>query len=70
MHIIIAVPNAEPVRIAVFDLQGRLVDTLYHGSLTAGHHRFVWRPNVATGMYFVRVSTASWQEMRKVVYLK
>ena len=70
MHAIIAVPNADPVRIAVYDLQGRLVETLHHGSLTAGHHRFVWRPNVATGMYFVRVSTASWQEMRKVVYLK
>jgi Secretion system C-terminal sorting domain len=70
VQVVIGVPNRDDVRIAIYDLQGRLVDTLQQGSLTPGHHRFVWRPDGATGMYFVRVSAGSWQGMRKVVYLK
>jgi Secretion system C-terminal sorting domain len=70
VQVVLAVPTREDVSVAVYDLQGRLVDTLHHGSLSAGQHRFAWQPDAAAGMYFVRVSAKDWQGMRKVVYLK
>jgi Right handed beta helix region/Secretion system C-terminal sorting domain len=70
VQVIIAVPNPDHVRIEVFDLQGRLVETLHSGNLTPGLHRAVWQPNTATGMYFLRVSAGHWMDMRKIVYLK
>jgi len=49
-------PAPAAVRLAVFDLAGRLVATLHDGPLAAGSHRFRWeaagRPS---GLYLVRL---------------
>jgi Secretion system C-terminal sorting domain len=70
VQVVLEVPMRDEVKLVVYDLQGRLVGTLHHGSLTAGQHRFAWQPDVAAGMYFVRVMASDWQGIRRVVYLK
>ncbi|MCB2210732.1 T9SS type A sorting domain-containing protein [bacterium] len=72
-QIVLSVPGAAtsiPVQVDIFDLQGRLVDTLHGGVLAAGQRRLLWQPQSAAGMYFIRVTAGNWQAMRKVVYLK
>lgn len=69
---------AEPtlVDLAVYDLTGRKVATLKRESMTAGHHRMVWRGKddsgrqVASGMYLVRLRAGSVTDMKKVMLVK
>jgi len=64
------------VTIAVYDVSGRLVRTLVHEHRAAGHYQEQWngfdeagRP-VASGVYFYRMSAASFVETRKMILLK
>jgi len=65
-----------PVDIAVFDVAGRLVATLYSGYHDPGTHSVTWdgRDNhgrdVASGIYFVRLDTRDYRASRKMVLLK
>ena len=50
----------ENVRIQVFTVSGRLVDTLMNGALSAGDHLVKWTPgDTAPGIYFFSVTTDS-----------
>lgn len=57
-------PRSEPVTLAVHDLGGRLVRTVWDGELAAGRHSLVWDgadargAAAASGVYLVRLSTA------------
>jgi hypothetical protein len=48
-------PTASHVRLTVHDLLGREIARLEEGIRMAGHHRTVWSPHVASGVYFVRL---------------
>jgi hypothetical protein len=70
------IPESGPVRLAVYDIRGRLVRTLVNRPETGGEHEVVWngRNNggveVGSGIYFVRLETGSAVQTRKVVFLK
>jgi hypothetical protein len=56
--------RTQNVRVEVFDMRGRLVRTIFQGSRFAGVHTESWdgqgeRGPAPSGVYFVRVSTAS-----------
>jgi subtilisin-like proprotein convertase family protein len=71
-----AVPQAGPVKLAVFDLRGRLVTTLVDEAMTAGHHQAVWRgqddrgQQVASGTYFYRLTAGGQTITDKMLLLK
>ena len=53
---VVSLPAAGDVDLAMYDLAGRRVTTLWHGSLAAGSRAFTWDPgNVASGVYFARL---------------
>jgi hypothetical protein len=55
-----SLPRNENVRIQVFSVTGRLVDTLMDGSMPAGDHVVRWTPKqTAPGIYFYSVVTDS-----------
>ncbi|MDD5089013.1 MAG: T9SS type A sorting domain-containing protein [bacterium] len=55
----LALPNGEPVRVRVFDIQGRVVSTLVEGSLAAGVHDLtVDGSRWPTGLYFLSAEIA------------
>ncbi|MCP4545011.1 MAG: T9SS type A sorting domain-containing protein [bacterium] len=66
-----------PVRLAVYDISGRLVKTLIADDVrSAGRHEAVWnsrdergRP-VASGIYFYRLEVGNWQDEGKMILLK
>lgn len=71
-----ALPRADVVTLAVYDLGGRLVKRLHRGSLAAGPHRFEWDgrgrsgEDAAGGIYFVRLDAAGLHLSTKVVKLR
>ncbi len=60
------------VKLNVFDLQGREVETLVTDVLEAGSHSYNWNleDGIASGIYFVRLSNASQTSTRPVVVLR
>lgn len=60
-----------PLNLAAFDLNGRLIQQLFRGSLGAGRHQFRFQPETAaSGLYLIRAITPVGQISSKVIYLK
>ena len=70
------VPESGRVRVAVYDLSGRLIRSLWDGPATAGFHSVTWDARDASGMqvpsgvYFYRVEGAREARTGKMVYLR
>jgi hypothetical protein len=61
-NIVFNLPEAGSISLEVFDINGRLVNTLKKGFLKSGHHRVVWNATdkfnrtVTGGMYVIKLS--------------
>ena len=70
------VPEKAQVRVEVFDLSGHKVRTLVNGVETPGFKSVVWDGNddsgkpVASGVYFYRMNTASYNETKRMILSK
>jgi hypothetical protein len=68
--------KAENVTLSIFDVSGRMVNTLVNEPYAAGHHKVVWdgldsQGNLtAGGMYFYRIQTSDFTETKKMVFIK
>jgi hypothetical protein len=61
-------PSAQRVLIQVFDITGRLVETVLDGQMPAGSHNIRWEGSgQASGMYFYNVHSAVGQVTGKLV---
>jgi hypothetical protein len=66
-------PEAAPVALVIYDVQGRRVTTLFDGLATAGRHVVPWNGRdaggraVASGVYFCRIRSAGREDVRKIV---
>ncbi|OGC77779.1 MAG: hypothetical protein A2Z27_02665 [candidate division Zixibacteria bacterium RBG_16_50_21] len=75
-HIQFALPKESGVEIVVYDLLGRKVKTFDLGRLTAGYKLITWDGRndrgdvVASGVYFYRIKTDSFSDVRKMTLLK
>jgi len=64
------------VLVAIYDLSGKLVKRIAEGALPAGAHAVPWDGSaesggrVASGVYFVKVETATLREVQRVTVLK
>ena len=71
-----ALPRAGAVELQVFDASGRLVRTLWQGSLPAGPHAVAWSGDddggrrVGSGLYYCRLRAGEATERRAVVLLR
>ncbi|MBT4503316.1 MAG: T9SS type A sorting domain-containing protein [Gemmatimonadetes bacterium] len=68
--------QAGQARLEVFDVLGQQVQTLVAGHLPAGSHRAVWSGlsesgrQVSSGVYFYRLQTVAYTQMRRMLLLK
>jgi Right handed beta helix region/Secretion system C-terminal sorting domain len=66
-----ALPQVSDVKVDIFSIEGRLVNSMDLGQLTAGHHMTSWNAQSnASGVYFVKFSAGSWQTIQKVVLVR
>ncbi|MEM1054564.1 MAG: T9SS type A sorting domain-containing protein [Bacteroidota bacterium] len=64
-------PTAAPVDLRVYDLRGREVAVLAEGEVrAAGWHETVWRPDLASGIYVVRLMAGDEIRARKLAVVR
>ena len=66
-----AVPRDQHIKIAVFDLQGRVVDILTDGLYAPGYYDLKWRGNnISSGIYFLSMTAGTQQFSQKLCLIK
>ena len=69
-------PTSAKVSLKIFNIKGELVRTLVQSQLNAGSHIFQWDgkddigQSLASGVYFYKISTASFSSTRKLLMIK
>jgi len=64
-------PEAGRVRIDIYDLLGRKVETLIDEEKQAGRHQAVWDASgYSSGVYFYRIEAGEFVDTKQMVYLK
>ena len=59
------------VSIDVYNLQGRLIETLAKGHMEAGYHFVVWNADShASGVYFVKMVSGEYVKTQKLMLVK
>jgi hypothetical protein len=68
--------SAESGVIEVFNIKGQKVKTLFNGYLEVGEHSFIWNGDdnngnaVSSGIYFCRMKTDDYSEIKKMILMK
>jgi len=63
--------STQSLQIQIFDITGRLVETLIDEPLTQGEHEIVWNAgSQPSGVYFVRLQSGDFVENQKVLLIK
>jgi hypothetical protein len=71
INLSVNVPASQKVKLTIFDLMGRQIETVLDDRLTAGKHSMRWTPNsLPTGIYFARLTAGEHHLERKIIYLK
>jgi C1A family cysteine protease len=71
-----ALPEGCHVVLSIFDVSGRLVDTLVDRFEEAGYRSVTWNGtdargiSVSSGVYFYRVTAGSWSEQKKMILIR
>ena len=66
-----SLPDNAHVIIEIFDILGRKVDRLYSGLKPAGNHTLTWQARgISSGIYFYRLQTGGFSEIRKCLMMK
>ena len=72
----LSLPAAQHAQVRVFDLAGRLVQTLHDGMLETGDHTFTWEGRGShlrradPGVYFIRVQAEGAERTTRVFLIR
>jgi len=59
------------VSIIIYNVYGQRIETLVNENLSAGKHSTPWRPkNLASGVYYYRLHTGKFNEIKKMIYIR
>lgn len=75
-HFSYTVPKNQDIHIAVFDIRGRKVNTLYSGMQSSGTHQITWEAkdnsgtSLPSGIYFIQLHAQEKQLTQKVMLIR
>ena len=59
------------VKLCIYDILGRQVQTMYDGQQTAGYHQVTWNGEIfPSGMYFYKLQAGDYSETKKMILIK
>ena len=62
---------ASEVKVEIYNILGRRVETLFDGNKPAGNHQIIWNAeNQPSGIYFSRIKAGDFTETKKMVLLR
>lgn len=64
--------QATQVKVSLFDITGRMIETLVDKQLSAGVHNLTWtsKQSLANGVYYLRLDAENKQQSRKFIVMK
>ena len=66
-----SIPEQSNVRIAVYDVLGNQLDVIYDGFTESGNHKVTWEASsYASGIYFYRMETDNFVQVKKMLLMK
>jgi hypothetical protein len=66
-----SLPEQTNVTIKIYDVLGNELEVIFSGNKSAGTHRLNWNAsNYASGIYFYRMSTGTFNQVKKMLLLK
>jgi hypothetical protein len=66
-----SLPEQADVSIKIYDALGNELEVLFSGNKSAGTHRLNWNASdYASGIYFYRMNTSTFTQVRKMLLLK
>lgn len=69
--IVYTLPRTTRVSLKIYNVKGRLVETLADGLQEGGYHSVVWNArNECSGIYFYRISAGGFNDARKCILLR
>ncbi len=69
--IVFFLPRNDHVTVKVYEVTGRMLETLVEGEVPAGEHRLQWSAHgLASGVYLCRMETAGFSQTIRMVYQK
>ena len=70
-HIKFTIPKAEKVRIDIYNTKGQRVTTILNQKIKAGQHEIEFNAqSMASGVYYYRIETSDFLDVKKMVLLK
>jgi hypothetical protein len=66
-----SIPKASDVKIVIYDVMGKEVTTLINENKNAGNHFVIFNAsNLTSGVYFYKIETADYMDVKKMVLIK
>ena len=65
------IPSYEHIKLSIYDINGREVDVLQQGNLSAGYYQVIWNAEqFSSGIYFVVLTSPIYSSTQKIILLK
>jgi photosystem II stability/assembly factor-like uncharacterized protein len=65
------IPKSSHVKISIYDITGKLIETLIDKDMTASTYEITWNANnYSSGVYFYRLDTEGFSDVKKMILVK
>lgn len=65
------IPKNMHIKILIFDINGKLVNSLFQGQLDIGTYKYTWNTsNISSGIYFIKLESRDFNKVVKCMLLK
>ena len=64
-------PLKDMTSISIYDMSGRMMQSIAHGIFESGEHQLDWyADNLSSGIYFIRMSSGDFMDTKKITLIK